>query len=106
MAPKLAAFPFANLAPFQGIFSSEDARLKMAQVLMPATSQIVSTPLHLLGLDLSYRPWKLPIRERVSAVRRHLAFATPLRMIRIIPPFGFGSVVNTGCRKAMMPLTM
>lgn len=106
IAPKLADFPFASLTPFQSIFSSDESRLKMAQMLMPAASQLVSTPLHLLGLDLSHRPYRLPIRERVSAVRRHLAFATPLRMMRIIPPFGFGSVVNTGCRRSMMAQVM
>ena len=102
IAPKLAEFPFAKISPFQSIFSSDESRLKMAQLLMPVTSQLVSTPMHLLGLDLSYRPTKLPIRERISAMRQHFSFATPLRMMRIIPPFGLGGLVNTGCRGSMM----
>lgn len=102
IAPKLADFPFAKITPFQSIFSSDESRLKMAQFLMPATSQLVSTPMHLLGLDLTYRRVKLPIRERISAMRQHFSMATPLRVMRIIPSFGFGGVVNTGCRSSMM----
>ncbi|KAI6888194.1 hypothetical protein KC363_g3631 [Hortaea werneckii] len=53
------------------------ARLSIAQLIAPAASQIIVTPLHLLGLDLYYRPGSLA------------------RMIRVIPGLAFGNVVNT-----------
>ncbi|KAH7001280.1 hypothetical protein EDB80DRAFT_648280 [Ilyonectria destructans] len=101
IAPKLSQVSLPNFAPFS-VFSSEESRLRAAQIIMPAASQLVSTPLHLLGLDLSNRRYKFPIRERLSMVRHHLSFATPLRMARIIPGFGIGNVVNTSCRNSML----
>ncbi|RGP71027.1 hypothetical protein FSPOR_3715 [Fusarium sporotrichioides] len=102
IAPKLAEFPFASITPFADIFKSDDSRLKMAQLFMPAASQIVSTPIHLLGLDVHARQVRMTIRERVSVIKRHAGFATPLRMIRVLPSFGIGSVANTGFRRNMM----
>ncbi|KAH7155773.1 hypothetical protein B0J13DRAFT_593786 [Dactylonectria estremocensis] len=101
IAPKLAQVQFPSFAPFASIFGSEESRLRAAQIMMPAAAQLVTTPLHLLGLDLSTRQYRLPIRERISAIRQHFCVATPLRMIRIIPGFGIGSVVNTSCRTSM-----
>ncbi|KAF4467677.1 sequence orphan [Fusarium albosuccineum] len=106
IAPKLAEIPFASMTPFGSIFQSDDSRLKLAQMLMPAASQLVSTPIHLLGLDIHSRQKPLPIRERLSLVRTYSGFATPLRMIRILPSFGIGSVANTGFRKSMMTQVM
>ncbi|KAM0559860.1 hypothetical protein ACHAPJ_003808 [Fusarium lateritium] len=102
IAPKLAEFPFASITPFANIFQSDDSRLKMAQLFMPAASQIVSTPIHLLGLDVHARQVRMTIRERMSVIKRYTGFATPLRMMRVLPSFGIGSVANTGFRKNMM----
>ncbi|SPJ87817.1 uncharacterized protein FTOL_12286 [Fusarium torulosum] len=102
IAPKLAEFPFASITPFANIFQSDDSRLKMAQLFMPAASQIVSTPIHLLGLDVHARQVRMTIRERMSVIKRYTCFATPLRMIRVLPSFGIGSVANTGLRRNMM----
>ncbi|RKL44312.1 hypothetical protein BFJ72_g4045 [Fusarium proliferatum] len=102
IAPKLAEFPFASITPFANIFQSDDARLKMAQLFMPAASQIVSTPIHLLGLDVHARQVRMTIKDRISVIRRYTGFATPLRMIRVLPSFGIGSVANTGFRRNMM----
>lgn len=101
IAPKLAEFPFASITPF-AIFQSDDARLKMAQLFMPAASQVVSTPIHLLGLDVHARQVRMTIKDRISVIRRYTGFATPLRMIRVLPSFGIGSVANTGFRRNMM----
>ncbi|KAF4974851.1 hypothetical protein FZEAL_8312 [Fusarium zealandicum] len=106
IAPKLAELPFSAVTPFASIFSSDESRLKLAQMLMPAASQLVSTPMHLLGLDLHCRKGQMAIRERLSVVRRFTGFATPLRMMRILPSFGIGSVANTGFRSSMMPRVM
>ncbi|KAI3572753.1 hypothetical protein IWW34DRAFT_636631, partial [Fusarium oxysporum f. sp. albedinis] len=102
IAPKLAEFPFASIAPFANIFQSDDARLKMAQLFMPAASQVVSTPIHLLGLDVHARQVRMTIKDRISVIRRYTGFATPLRMIRVLPSFGIDSVANTGFTRNMM----
>lgn len=75
-----------------------------AQFVIPAAVQVVSTPLHLLGLDLYNRPgagFGGP-DGRVSQVVRNWAVSAAARMCRIVPAFGVGGVVNTKVRKNMM----
>lgn len=89
------------LAPFLG---SQNA----AQFLAPASMQLFSTPLHLLGLDLYNRPrgqseWKgLTLQERWGVVKRDWLGASFARMGRIVPAYGVGGVVNSGIRKRLM----
>lgn len=100
IAPKLAEL--LGTTPFASLVNSEEASLKTAQMIMPAAIQVISTPIHLLGLDINNRRSKLPIRERLKAVGQHMPAATPLRMMRIIPAFGIGSVANTSFRRSWM----
>lgn len=100
IAPKLAELLEAT--PFASLVNSEEESLKTAQMIMPAAIQVISTPIHLLGLDINNRRSKLPIRERLKAVGQHMPAATPLRMMRIIPAFGIGSVANTSFRRSWM----
>ncbi|KAB8349806.1 hypothetical protein FH972_023819 [Carpinus fangiana] len=65
-----------------------------AQFLAPAAVQVVSTPLHLLGLDLYNRPGATQA-ERVAKVVRDWGTSCAARMCRIIPAFGVGGVVNS-----------
>ena len=76
-------------------WESAVARLSIAQLIAPAASQIVATPLHLLGLDLYYRQGRLSVRERILAMRRGWVSSSLARMIRVIPGLAFGNVVNT-----------
>jgi len=73
----------------------------IAQFATPAAVQIVSTPLHLLGLDL-YNRQSVRWQERMSRVIRDWAKSAFARMGRIIPAFGVGGVVNTKVRKGLM----
>jgi hypothetical protein len=73
----------------------------------PAGVQILSTPLHLLGLDLYNRPRGaagegLGWRERWRVVRRDWFGASLARMGRVVPAFGVGGVVNAGVRRRML----
>ena len=73
----------------------------LAQFAAPAAVQIVSTPVHLLGLDLYNRPregW----RDRWAAVRKNWAVSTAARICRIVPAFGVGGVVNVKVRRGLM----
>jgi len=72
-----------------------------AQFVAPAAVQIVSTPLHLLGLDLYNRPG-VGGGERLSMVLGNWAISAAARICRIVPAFGVGGVVNMRVRKGMM----
>jgi hypothetical protein len=80
----------------------------VAQFAAPAAVQLLSTPLHLLGLDLYNRPaatgtaagpaW----RARWDAVCKNWSISTLARIGRIVPAFGFGGVVNVNVRRNLM----
>jgi hypothetical protein len=69
----------------------------LAQLITPVSMQVLSTPLHLLGLDLYNRPSQTPA-QRVSFIAREYLKTTAARMSRILPAFGFGGVVNKAAR--------
>jgi len=83
------------------------SRISAAQFLAPAAVQVVSTPLHLLGLDLYNRPHKegkgaVSIASRTAKVLKDWAPSFAFRVCRIVPAFGVGGVVNTNMRKRML----
>ncbi|KAF0682327.1 Aste57867_25554 [Aphanomyces stellatus] len=64
-----------------------------AQVLCPAAVQLVSTPLHLLSLDI-YNRQAASTASRMSFVSREYIKSTAARIGRIAPAFGFGGIGN------------
>ncbi|KAL6238689.1 hypothetical protein BDW75DRAFT_237134 [Aspergillus navahoensis] len=68
------------------------------QLVVPVLSQLVATPLHLLGLDLYNRQCRVPWSERGELVWRDLGAVTAVRCARIVPAFGVGCLVNAGLR--------
>jgi hypothetical protein len=79
--------------------SHPSSKTIITQIAVPVLSQLVATPLHLLGLDLYNRQGGVSWKNRVAAIRRHLASATVIRCVRIIPAFGFGCLTNMGLRE-------
>ncbi|PHH62647.1 hypothetical protein CDD81_6793 [Ophiocordyceps australis] len=75
--------------------------LVAAQFLAPAAVQFLSTPLHLLGLDLYNRPSSSPA-DRASRVRANWLVSSLARICRIVPAFGVGGVVNLKLRQTLM----
>lgn len=77
-----------------------------AQFIAPAAVQLISTPLHLLGLDMYNRPngprSPVSLRDRWHQVRRTWAPSAMARICRIVPAFGVGGVVNTKVRRSLM----
>ncbi|OJJ42309.1 hypothetical protein ASPZODRAFT_20632 [Penicilliopsis zonata CBS 506.65] len=69
------------------------------QLMVPMASQLVATPVHLLGLDFYHRRDRVPWGDRLVTVGRHLGPATALRCMRILPAFGFGCLANTALRE-------
>lgn len=74
----------------------------IAQFLAPATVQIFSTPMHLLGLDLYNRGKGVTWGERWGIVKKNWAVSAAARMCRIVPAFGVGGVVNLKVRRNLM----
>ncbi|EAW10407.1 uncharacterized protein ACLA_048790 [Aspergillus clavatus NRRL 1] len=97
----LTIFGSFNLPPLvsasipDSIASSEYLKILIAQLAVPASIQLISTPIHLLGLDLYNRPIQLPAKERLGRVGRDWIGASLTRMCRIIPAFGIGGFANT-----------
>lgn len=69
-----------------------------AQLVTPVAMQIISTPLHLLGLDLYNRPDAHP-SDRKEFIKREYVKTALARMARIFPAYGIGGVVNKYLRK-------
>lgn len=77
-------------------------RTSAAQFIAPAAIQFVSTPLHLLGLDMYNRNGDTTMADRMKKVRLDWLKSSFARMARIVPAFGVGGVVNNGLRKKLM----
>ncbi|KAF7502556.1 hypothetical protein GJ744_005495 [Endocarpon pusillum] len=106
--PPLIAAHLGPLSPhlpslFAPLLSTPSSRTNTAQFLAPALMQLVSTPLHLLGLDMFNRQRRLGAHQRLSRVRRDWGVSALARMGRIVPAFGVGGVVNAAARRALMP---
>ena len=76
----------------------ENSAMRVAQIVAPVSIQIIATPIHLLGLDLYNRP-DIQMKERVSYLKSIYANTAALRMLRFLPAFGIGGIVNIELRK-------
>ena len=74
----------------------------IAQFLAPASVQLLSTPMHLLGLDLYNRGGNVSWGDRWAIVKKNWAISAAARICRIVPAFGVGGVVNSKLRKGFM----
>ncbi|KAL4965315.1 uncharacterized protein BDV14DRAFT_172961 [Aspergillus stella-maris] len=86
------------------IASTPGMKAAVAQFSCPALMQFVSTPMHLLGLDLYNRqpPGGLGWRERALRIRRDYVASCFARMGKIVPAYGVGGVVNVRLRAELM----
>ena len=69
-----------------------------AQLVTPCAMQLLSTPLHLLSLDIYNRP-AVSSSDRVSFIQREYVKTALARIARIFPAYGTGGVVNKYVRK-------
>ncbi|KAF6842618.1 hypothetical protein CMUS01_02934 [Colletotrichum musicola] len=80
--------------------------LTVVQFAAPAMVQLVSTPLHLLGLDVYNRPnaaaSPVTLKDRWHTVAKNWGISTLARICRIIPAYGVGGVVNRKVRLSLM----
>lgn len=75
--------------------------LVTAQLVTPCMVQFVSTPAHLLGLDIYNSP-HASLRERVAKVSREYAVSCAARMARIFPAYGVAGIINRRVRGRAM----
>ncbi|KII88196.1 hypothetical protein PLICRDRAFT_110231 [Plicaturopsis crispa FD-325 SS-3] len=79
------------------------SKLSVAQFFAPASVQLISTPFHLLGLDLYNNSGKeVHYRERWARVKENWVKSSIARICRIVPAFGIGGVVNSKVRYRLM----
>ena len=102
LAPNLARLPPTVKARLGRVLETESGRFKTAQFLLPAAVQLVTTPIHLLGLDLYNRRDRVGVASRYTRIVKDAALAVPARMVRIIPAFGMGGVINASTRRRLM----
>lgn len=102
IAPQLANLPPSIKKQFSRVLSTEAGRSNTAQFIAPAAMQLISTPIHLLGLDLFNRQGRMGFGERFAKVSRDWGVCALARMGRIVPAFGVGGVVNANVRKNFM----
>jgi len=80
-------------------FTSKNADIT-AQLLAPVSMQILSTPLHIFGLDLYNRSSSdVKFSERLMFIKQEYLKTLMARVSRIFPAFGIGGVVNKQLRK-------
>ncbi|KAL1642417.1 hypothetical protein SLS58_005491 [Diplodia intermedia] len=58
------------------------AKATFTQMTVPVVSQLVATPVQLLGFSLYDRAASVPVRERLAAVWRVMPAATAVRELR------------------------
>ncbi len=108
----LTIFASFNVPPLLGpVIASHMGELEkslsgqtIAQFVAPAGMQIVSTPMHLLGLDLYNRSGKVAWADRWAQVRKNWSVSALARMGRIVPAYGIGGMVNKKMRKGIMEM--
>ena len=64
-----------------------------AQLMTPCAVQLLSSPLHLLGMDL-YNRTSATSAERLVFIRKEFVGTSLARMGRIFPAYGIGGVAN------------
>ena len=69
----------------------------------PVISQIFTTPLHLVGLSMYNHP-EGGLGKHLETLRTTYPPTVVLRMLRIIPAFSVGGVVNRSLRSEMHAL--
>ncbi|KAI0914884.1 hypothetical protein F4823DRAFT_196813 [Ustulina deusta] len=110
----LTIFASFNVPPLLGPVISErlSAEIRrrvsgetIAQFAAPATVQLFSTPIHLLGLDMYNRPGGaggVSWADRWTLIRKNWLISCAARVGRIVPAFGLGGTVNVKVRRNLM----
>jgi len=92
MPPLLAAAMSSSSS--SSLTLSPAAATTTTQLVCPVAMQCVTSPLHIVGLDLYNHPGSAPLKARLAFVRALYARTTAARIGRIGPAFSIGGVSN------------
>ncbi len=70
---------------------------RAAQVTFPLAVQLITTPVHLLGLDF-YNEQNSTLGARMARVRKAWIGSAGIRMIRMFAPWSLGLLINRDLR--------
>lgn len=96
-----ALAPQVSAAIPDSLARTAQAKASASQLLVPALTQVVATPVHLLALDIYGRPGRLGFVSRAGKAREKLASTTVMRAFRLVPAFGFGVIFNNYVRSSL-----
>lgn len=82
-------------------FSWTKDQWRIAQVLCPMGVQLLTTPFHLMGLDLYNEP-KAPLSQRLARIGRGWLPSTGIRCIRMFAPWSLGLLINRDLRDYLL----
>lgn len=89
-----------NYVRTRGLVTAKRRAEILAQFFVPMLSQFVVTPLHLVALDIYYRPG-LHFFDRLFHLESILVPALLTRMARVLCAYGIAGSVNTICKEAL-----
>lgn len=95
LAPQVSAIIPDSLA------RTAQAKASASQLIVPALTQVVATPVHLMALDIYSRPGRQGVVGRARKAREKLASTTVMRAFRLVPAFGFGVIFNNYVRSSL-----
>ncbi|KAL1869961.1 hypothetical protein Daus18300_005422 [Diaporthe australafricana] len=96
-----ALAPQVSAAIPDAVARTPQAKASASQLVVPALTQVVATPVHLLALDIYGRPGRLGFAGRAPKATEKLASTTAMRAFRLVPAFGFGVIFNNYVRSSL-----
>ncbi|KKY29328.1 hypothetical protein UCDDA912_g10748 [Diaporthe ampelina] len=96
-----ALAPQVSAAIPDSLARTAQAKASASQLVVPALTQVVATPVHLVALDMYSRPGRQGPAGRARKAREKLASTTVMRALRLVPAFGFGVIFNNYVRSSL-----
>ncbi|ESL12220.1 hypothetical protein TRSC58_00016 [Trypanosoma rangeli SC58] len=88
--------------PVEGKMQIPLSTVDTAQILTPAALQFVTTLLHITAIRYRQTYPKFDARDLQSSLRETYLSATLLRIVRILPSFGLGAILNRELRSDLL----
>lgn len=96
---------FFTLPPLVGeqishMTGSKENGYYAAQIGLPLLLQTITGPIHLLGYDIYNRP-NANVGQRIQFLKKDYWKNVSIRMVRMAPPWSFGTIGNREIRRSM-----
>ena len=69
-------------------------------MLCPLLIQLITTPMHLLGLDY-YNNQNRNFKERLIFMKKIAGYSILIRMMRFLPTYGIAGIINISLREKL-----